>query len=888
MCIWGCHDNKVCKERFLSWKSKLKKPIYLNLLHNNVKVDDDDDNDEVDENLDGEFDDADLIRIMEDEMHKGHLMAEHNHSMLSICQEGLHCACSDAFTNDLNDLISSIFTSSQIGGSKANETHPIEIINFIMANPVDLTTPHHHHAPVIDIHNYVDWIAKFLDSKTSTSKSSSYLSMKAVLSALMTTPLLREKFDMMTQLLQGGLPVLIHPAIAEPNKHLILTPPSTLSYMSFFNIINNNNRVYELMETAIKVIYMPSSISVFTCNGFLGKSTYRCAVSFVSSIAALGNNEREVVVERIRKVYEDAHHTWFGEDEEDVSNHDVDFFVPLILILHGGIIDQVVRPRFPHIDDSSFSDENICIIGSILELLNTLLETNENLKRQLLSTQGTFIAKTLMNVLELSSNNEPINDIIVLAIRLAINLSSSNEFRVYFGQQGFPFSISLFAKSTVIVEKILRFEIVSLSSDALGLMFLSRAKASQYSKDLLLMIDYSDMVLYYDEQRRKCCNSARNLSLMSATYINRANDGCQLNVMLYPEIFKYLQSNLMRLTPSLISADIISFHVGVARQACILLQTIAYRNVNGQKLVIETGCIGGLIDCLNEVSGSDYCGSQELRTSIIDCVEKLVTYSNPLLLEMIQRSCGVLGLLQLMYNGSSHIRIGIITSLLEKCSKYPKFYDEIIKFDGIRMIYGILGANDFLVQANALRLLKMLLIKKEARLASMAKANINALSALLNSKDLQVKRNAVECLGILSSDDSNQEMHTILRNNDNNGNIVDKIRNISSESFPYSRSKILPTLDIDHFESEKMVSSQSKNSLLFNSPNRDMFNNTKAKSSSSVSVISDAEREFRSTNLTAANVLAQFSDTEETIWPDGNPDIYKNILKLGSYPKIEQ
>jgi hypothetical protein len=425
-------------------------------------------------------------------------------------------------------------------------------------------------------------------------------------------------------------------------------------------------------------------------------------------------------------------------------------------------------------------------------------------------------------------------------------------------------------------------------------MELSRAKANQYSKDLLLMIDYNDMISYYDEQRWKCCNSARNLCLISATYINRANDGCQLNVMLYPEIFKYLQSNLMRLTPSLISADIISFHVGIARQACILLQTIAYRNVNGQKLVIETGCIGGLIDCLNEVSGSDYCGSQELRNSIIDCVEKLVTYSNPLLLEMIQRSCGVLGLLQLMYNGSSHIRIGIITSLLEKCSKYPKFYDEIIKFDGIRMIYGILDANDFLVQANALRLLKMLLIKKEARLASMIKVNINTLSALLNSKDLQVKRNAVECLGILSSDDSNQdEMHTILRNNDNNGNIVDKIRNISSESFPYhSRSRILPTLDIDQFESEKMVSSQSKNSLLFNSPNRDMFNNTKAKSSSSlsssVSVISDVEREFRSTNLTAANVLAQFSDTEETIWPDGNPDIYKNILKLGSYPKIEQ
>lgn len=331
--------------------------------------------------------------------------------------------------------------------------------------------------------------------------------------------------------------------------------------------------------------------------------------------------------------------------------------------------------------------------------------------------------------------------------------------------------------------------------------------------------------------------------------------------------------------------DISSFHAGIARQACILLQKIAYRNANGQKLIIETGCINGLIACLNEVSGNEYQGSEDLRSAIIDCVEKLVTYSNPLLLTLIQRSCGVLGLLQLMYNGSSHIRVGIITCLLEKCSKDSKFYDEIILMNGIGIIYGVICSNDCLVQANGLRLLKMLLVKKEARLTSMEKPNIKVLSNLLNSTDNNVRRNAVEVLGILSSDDADShEMHKILRSNETR--IVDKIRDISSDSFTLPRARILPTLDIEQYEREKLESSSPmRSNLLFNSPNADMFN-TKMKSSTTV--ISNDEREFRSTTLTAANVLAQFSEVEETIWPDGNPDIYKNVLKIGLFPKIEQ
>jgi len=584
----------------------------------------------------------------------------------------------------------------------------------------------------------------------------------------------------------------------------------------------------------------------------------------------------------------------------------------LILILHGGIINELILRRFPHvfdhdIDDSihtNVSEQNTNIVISILELLMVVIDTNENLKRQLLLTQGTFISKTLLDVLSSSSSSYSSNQITVLVIRLAISLSTNNEFRVSFGQKGiyylqyyyyyyyykllgFPLAIQLFSKSTIIVEKIMKFEVSSLSSDALMVLLLSRGKSHQYSSELLLALEYNDMMTYYDDQRIECCIHARNLGLISSTYINLVNDGIQLNVMQYPDIFKYLQSNLMRLSPSTISMDISGFHAGIARQACILLQKIAYRNTNGQKLIIETGCINGLIACLNEVSGSEYEGSLELRIAIIDCVEKLVTYSNPLLLEMIQKSCGVLGLLQLMHNGSSHIRVGIITCLLEKCSKNPKIYDEIIVMNGIRMIYGVIGSNDSLVQANGLRLLKMLLIKKDARLESMEKPNINVLSNLLNSTDNNVRRNAVEVLGILSSDDADaHEMQKILRNSETR--IVDKIRDISSDSFTLPRARILPKLDIEQYEREKLESSSpmKTSNLLFNSPNADMFpTNTK---SSNASLVSNAEREFRSTNLTAANVLAQFSDIEETIWPDGNPEIYKSVLKLGLFPKIEQ
>lgn len=139
-------------------------------------------------------------------------------------------------------------------------------------------------------------------------------------------------------------------------------------------------------------------------------------------------------------------------------------------------------------------------------------------------------------------------------------------------------------------------------------------------------------------------------------------------------------------------------------------------------------------------------------------------------------------------------------------------------------------------------------------------------------------RGAIEVWGILSSDDSYQdEIHSILRDKGSNS-IIDKIRDISSDTYHGPRNK-LPTLDLD----QPLETSRSS-AHLFNSP----FNTKASSSSSSVSLISDSEREIRTTNLTAANVLAQFSDIEETIWPDGNPDINKTILKLGCFPNIEQ
>jgi hypothetical protein len=65
-----------------------------------------------------------------------------------------------------------------------------------------------------------------------------------------------------------------------------------------------------------------------------------------------------------------------------------------------------------------------------------VIDTNENLKRQLLLTQGTFISKTLLDVLSSSSSSYSSNQITVLVIRLAISLSTNNEFRVSFGQKG--------------------------------------------------------------------------------------------------------------------------------------------------------------------------------------------------------------------------------------------------------------------------------------------------------------------------------------------------------------------------------------------------------------------------------------------------------------------
>jgi hypothetical protein len=78
--------------------------------------------------------------------------------------------------------------------------------------------------------------------------------------------------------------------------------------------------------------------------------------------------------------------------------------------MHGGIINQVIRQRFPHsLDDDTYflrlSKENSWIVLSILELLNTLLDMNENLKKELLATQGTFIAQTLLNVLMLATSS---------------------------------------------------------------------------------------------------------------------------------------------------------------------------------------------------------------------------------------------------------------------------------------------------------------------------------------------------------------------------------------------------------------------------------------------------------------------------------------------------
>ena len=118
----------------------------------------------------------------------------------------------------------------------------------------------------------------------------------------------------------------------------------------------------------------------------------------------------------------------------------------MILILHGGIINELVLRRFPHVfdrdfDDSihtSLSEQNTRVMISILELLVVLVDNNDNIKKQLLLTQGTFISKTLLDVLSSSSSSSSSssNQITVLVFRLALSLSTNNEFRLSFGQKG--------------------------------------------------------------------------------------------------------------------------------------------------------------------------------------------------------------------------------------------------------------------------------------------------------------------------------------------------------------------------------------------------------------------------------------------------------------------
>jgi hypothetical protein len=303
-CIWGCNNNKLVKERLLNWKSSSNNLIYLKLLYNNNKAEYDD---KIVENQDGKFDNVELVVILEDQLHKGHLMVQHNQSMLSTCQERLHCACCEIFTTDLNDLMAAIFTSPEMGGTKVIETHPLELVNYSLCNPIDKVNPH-----VIsqDIHNQSDLIMKIVDSSTSLTTILS----KSVTTTSPEQVLFRIKVDMLAHLIRGGVAVLHNPAISEPNNHLLLLPKLS-SYSLFFNKINSDdNRLYTLMQTSVKIIYNPSSIRLFIGNGFLGKSTYQCVISFIASIAAIGSTERGIVEDCMKITYHEDSHLWVDEE----------------------------------------------------------------------------------------------------------------------------------------------------------------------------------------------------------------------------------------------------------------------------------------------------------------------------------------------------------------------------------------------------------------------------------------------------------------------------------------------------------------------------------------------------------------------------------------------
>ena len=302
LCIWGCSNNKLVKERLLNWKSSSNEAIYLKLLHNNNKAEYDD---KINENLDGKFDNAELVTILEDQLHKGHLMVQHNQSMLSTCQERLHCACCEIFTTDLNDLMAAILTSPQMGGNKVVESHPLELVNYLLCNPIDKMKPYF---IAEDVHNQSDLMIKIVDSRTSLTN---------VLSKSTTTSpeqvLFQVKLDILTHLLRGGVAVLHNPSLAEPNNHLLLAPTFS-SYSLFLNKINSDNRIYNLMQTAVKIIYNPSSIRLLLGSGFLGKSTYQCAISFVASIAGMGNKERVIVEDCLKRIYHEDSHLWVDEE----------------------------------------------------------------------------------------------------------------------------------------------------------------------------------------------------------------------------------------------------------------------------------------------------------------------------------------------------------------------------------------------------------------------------------------------------------------------------------------------------------------------------------------------------------------------------------------------